>query len=224
MFVLFVAGFGIAAVIRLRQRSEFRDKMRPLVEEDLSDFAQELDSSGGLMANVARREKRIAVVRLFEAGPYRDARDLIVRLMEAENRFTAVREEFYEVGAKESADSSTLDLSMSELNLAARVSASSTCTVLKDALKRCDDLISNMRLSATFPDTVERVRKEGVFAWNAAYGWIKWLGLDIDGHNPFGSLEKTPFQPHNYAADLEKAEHGRSLIAGAIASGCGSAQ
>jgi hypothetical protein len=221
LLVLAVGCFGIAAVIRLRQRSEFRDKMRPLVEEDLSDYAQESSSFGGLTASagVSRREKRIAQIKLFDAGHYRDARDVIVRLMEAENQFIAVNEEMHEISVRTPLDLNVAQLGMTRIDLAGRISGTSECAAMKDELKHIDDLVSDMRLAFTLPGTAERVRKEAVSAWNAAYGWIRWLGLDIDPHNPFGSLE-TFIERHNHTADLEEAERNRSFIVGVISSRC----
>ncbi len=223
VLLLAIAASGIAAVIRLRQRSEFRDKLRPVMEEDLSDFAQEIASSGGLMAAtaIAGREKRIALGRLYDAGPYRSARGAIVRLMEAENRQITINDEMSRLEYKVPSDLRALQFSKSRYDLALRLGdRASACAAIKDSITQSDDLLADMRSSSTIRERVHDTLTEGASAWNAAYGWIKWLGLDIEPHNPFGSPNE-PFELHDHAADLETAEESRSLIVKTKVSLCG---
>jgi len=223
VLILAIAGSGIALVIRLRQRSEFRDKMRPILEEDLSDFAAEIATRGGLMAAtaVAAREKRIAGVRLYDAGPYRTARDVFVRLMEAENRQTAINDEMNQQQYKMPSDMKIIQLSQSRVRLALRVGDSaSACAAMRDVLTQYDDLLTDMRFGFTIGERVHKTLKDGASAWNAAYGWIKWLGLDIESRNPFGSSNE-PFELHDHAGNLEAAEKGRIPIVKTIVAQCG---
>lgn len=101
-----VVAVGFAAY-RLQQRSAFREKMRPIMEEDLADFAA--SPSGALMVNdsVSKRQKRIAQVKLYEAGRYREAKSRIVNLMEAENSFLTTAEEMREISDQVQIDESS---------------------------------------------------------------------------------------------------------------------
>jgi hypothetical protein len=193
------------------------------MEEDLSDFAQEIASSGGLTATtaVAGREKRIAQVRLYDAGPYRSARDTIVRLMEAENHQIAINDEMNRQEYKMPSDMKVIQLSQSRVHLALRLGdKASACAAMKDVLTQYDDLLADMRFGFTVRERVHHTLEDGASAWNAAYGWIKWLGLDIESRNPFGSSNEQ-FELHDHTADLEAAEKGRSPIVQTIASQCG---
>jgi hypothetical protein len=66
----------------LRERSRFRETMRPLVVEDSADF-QSTQSDFSMQA----RDRRIVQVKLYDTGFFRGGRDRIVQLMEAENDY-----------------------------------------------------------------------------------------------------------------------------------------
>ncbi|HZT71841.1 MAG TPA: hypothetical protein VFC10_19100 [Terriglobia bacterium] len=217
LVALFVLG------IRWHQQTTFRNQMRPLIQEDLSDFAQEVGSNGGLVIGpaIARREKLIAKMKLFEVGRYRHVRDLVVQLMEAENSYLADDEAAYENGIQIQTDATQMKLALSQLKISSYVSKEEECSAMKDALSTIDRLIDHVRLESELPELIEADRKKGVGAWNQSYGWMRWMGLDVDPHNPFSSA---PIQsiPVNFWKNLLIHSQGqRSGVAKGMATLCG---
>ncbi len=209
--------------LRLYQRTTFRNEMRPLVQEDLSDFAQESESSGGLVIGpaVASREKRIAEIKLFEVGRYQNARDLIVQLMEAEISYMVDREEAYENSVQIQTDGTRMKLSLAQVKLAADVSKEEECSALRDALSSIDTAMEHMRLESDLPELIEADLKEGVRAWNRSYGWMRWMGLDVDPHNPFSSVSKPTIRANFWKALLVRTTSSRSESAKGMQALCG---
>jgi hypothetical protein len=221
----FLVGMVIA-VIWLEKRSEFREKMRPLIEEDLSDFASERYSSGSLMVGQAieKREKRLALVRMFRTGRYRAARDLFAGLMEAENRFLANEEFYSECPGKIESDMAQVRL----LELRAEMTANPTfrdsrsdaefCDALKDGVTSMDTAMADWKTAMFAPKLAEASRKQGIAAWDSVHGWIQWLGLDVRPENPFASIaEFKPLVPDEgslgWKQNQEKSEALRHAMA-----------
>jgi len=213
----------IVVSVRLRQRAAFRNEMRPLVQEDLSDFTQDLESSGQLMIGVAisKRERRIGEIKLFEVGHYRNARDLVVDLMQAEDSYLADGEEVRDNGIELQADVTQSELTETEMGIATEYSSKEeVCSVLQGAIATLDAGMEHLRLASVLPTIFEDDRKRGVLAWNRAYGWMKWMGLDVDPRNPFSSLPNQAILPNSRKSDLERAQGMRTLRASA-SSYCG---
>jgi hypothetical protein len=213
----------ITVGVRLYQRTTFRDEMRPLVQEDLSDFAQESESSGGLAIETAvlSRMKRIAGIKLFEVGHYQNARDLIIQLMEAENSYLVQSEEAYENGIQIQTDETQMKLSLAQVKLAADVSKEEECSALRDALTTMDMSIDHVRLESVLPELIEADRKKGVLAWNQSYGWMKWMGLDVDPHNLFSSVSKPTIRVNFWRALSVSDSSSRSETAKGMQALCG---
>jgi hypothetical protein len=213
----------IVVGLRLYQRTTFRNEMRPLVQEDLSDFAQESESSGGLAIETAvlSRMKRIAEIKLFEVGHYQNARDLIVQLMEAENSYLVQSEEAYENGIQIQTDETQMKLSFAQVRLAAGVSKEEGCSALRDALTTMDTSIDHVRLESVLPELIEADRKKGVRAWNRSYGWMRWMGLDVDPHNPFSSVSKPTIRANFWKALSVSDSSSRAETAKGLQALCG---
>lgn len=179
-----VVAVGFAAY-RLQQRSAFREKMRPIMEEDLADFAA--SPSGALMVNdsVSKRQKRIAQVKLYEAGRYREAKSRIVNLMEAENSFLTTAEEMREISDQVQIDESSTKAQQSSVWLSQNLGIEAMCSALQELKKKMTQMMIDGEVIHALPAKAQSARQNGVAAWNAAYGWVKWLGLDVEPNNPF---------------------------------------
>ena len=190
-----------AMAVYLLERSRFRDKLRPLVEEDLADFA-----SGRSL--VEDRERRIAVIGLYDPGYFRGARDAVIQLMQAENRYLAERDQLS--GDENEVDglAGQLDLLNEQEKIASlsyKLSGSkdalcSATTTNRDRFHQAALLCKRLKLE---PDVVEDARKDAVIAWNSAYGWMRWLGLDIQPENPFAVPGHILDENLRASADLE---------------------
>lgn len=194
--ILAVLAAGVLVAIRFHERSAFRNTVGPIVRSDmvdLDDFCNGQEDYLGDMEQVHRREERIRNLRIIDPARYGRAQAAFVRLMQDENEFIGAVAEFRQ---KEDNIRSEVKDWQFQMRLAVSVAQISTLSDSKGApgalcegIRQYGDVLNtgltSFRELQLEPGLIRLYRSRPIGSWNAAYGWIRWLGVETPSRNPF---------------------------------------
>jgi hypothetical protein len=116
---------------------------------------------------------------------------VIASLLETENSYLANREALSEYAAKLLSFPTEGQLQLSNLELVISspfADVKQKCSAGMRYVNWFESLRADINAASVAQRLIKTSRMSAIDARDSAYGWVKWLGLDIDPENPFRSI------------------------------------
>lgn len=214
---------------RLQKRADLRRELAPIMRidlieaEDFVNFEQHSSKASlGELFQVAAeqvkaRNERIRKLRLIDPNPYVEMLELLVDLMRKENEFVRSKNSLYRTLVTATSELQSIPLQVKFLVMRVQMTGDLASfsgrhrtkrdlrRVFDDAMelvKKLEDSLISLRESY---EACEVSRKEATQAWDAAYGWIRWLGVSIAPTNLYRAYRPRGISPE-FIEEMEQIQ------------------